>query len=142
MSEVEFILQNGKSSIIDLAYMNLLQLYKKYDRVLVLGSETVLLEQLDERLWQNSHDKFVPYSMDTESYQSTATVLLSTNAIPSSGYNALLNIGATIPTNSNRFRAIIEIVADDEEQKEQARERYKLYRRSGFNVTMGESSET
>jgi DNA polymerase-3 subunit chi len=134
MTQVEFLLLESKSQCISTAIDSLARLYTDYERVLVIAPDQQLLVQLNELLWHNSSDQFIPYSIDSECYSSSSAVLLTTGQPERLHYSALLNVGGELVQNPQQFRSIIEMVMVDDESTEQARERYKIYRQLGFDI--------
>jgi len=127
-TNVEFLLLEKNSQWIATAIASITQLYCKNERVLVLADNRQQLEQLDELLWHKSSEQFIPYSLDSECYNSSAAVLLSDTQPERRRYQALLNLGSKMTVNPVQFRSIIEVVDTQEDNKSFARERYKNYR--------------
>jgi len=138
-TQVEFLLLDSNSQWISTAIASLSQFYSctysNNERILVLADNRQYLEQLDELLWHNSSEQFIPYSLDSECYSSSAAVLLTNTQPEKVRYQVALNIGSKILINPEQFRTIIEIVNVDDESKENARSRYKNYRQLGFPIS-------
>ena len=135
ITQVEFLLLDSNSQRMNSAIASLGQLYTQYDRVLVIAEKRMYLEQIDELLWHNSSEQFITYSLDTECYSSSAAVLLTDKQPTRTRYPTLLNIDGELPSNPEQFKNIVELVGADEHYKENARERYKIYRQLGFTIT-------
>ncbi|RLA03427.1 MAG: hypothetical protein DRQ47_05185 [Gammaproteobacteria bacterium] len=134
-TQVEFLLLKSNEQWSATAIESLNKLYAQYERVLVVSENRQQLQQLDELLWHNSAKQFVPYSLDSECYSNSTSVLLTDAQPLKRRYNALLNIGAKMSQNPEQFRSIIELVSIDENDKEQARMHYKHYRHLGFQIS-------
>ena len=141
-TNVEFLLLDNKSQWLATALQSLTQLYTEYERVLVVAENRLQLEQMDELLWHNSAKQFITYSLDTECYGKTVSVLLTDQQPERLRYNSLLNINGKMCVNPGQFKSIIEVVDVDEKNKQQARERYKTYRQLGFTINHREIEKT
>jgi DNA polymerase-3 subunit chi len=53
---------------------------------------------------------------------------------PSNRRAILINLSSTVPNFANQFSHIVDFVPADNTLKQQARERYKMYRQLGFQV--------
>ncbi|PCJ47349.1 MAG: hypothetical protein COA74_11555 [Gammaproteobacteria bacterium] len=135
VTQVEFLLLESSSQWTVCALDSLTKLYQQYERVLVLASQRKHLEQLDELLWHRSSEHFVAYSMDDQCYAGSSSVLLTDVEPLRLRFNALLNLSDKATANPEQFRSITEIVQVAEQSKDLARERYKLYRHLGFNIS-------
>lgn len=134
-TQVEFLLLESNGQWLSSSMSSLSKLYLEHERVLVVSSQRQQLEQLDEALWHNSAEQFIPYSLDSECYANSTPVLLTTRQPERLRFKALLNLSDKALVTSEQFRAIIEIVPVDDKGKEAARERYKTYRQLGFNIS-------
>ena len=134
-TEVEFLLLESNGQWLSSSLASLSKLYQEYERVLVISSQRQQLEQLDESLWHNSAGQFIPYSLDSECYANSTSVLLTTKQPERIRFKALLNLSDSALLAPEQFRAIIEIVPVDDKEKEAARERYKTYRHLGYKIS-------
>ena len=134
-TEVEFLLLENNGQWLSSSLISLSELYLEHERVLVISSQRQQLEQLEEIFWHNSAEQFIPYSLDSECYANSTSVLLTTRQPERLRFKALLNLSDGALVASEQFRKIIEIVPVDDKEKEAARERYKTYRQLGFNIS-------
>ena len=134
-TQVEFLLLDRNSQWVATAFDSLTQLYADFERVLLVAADRKSLDQLDEILWHNSSEQFVPYSLDSECYSSTSAVLLTDKQPENFRYKALINDGGELPLNPQQFKYIVELVKADELSKEKARKGYQYYRQQGFLVS-------
>ena len=134
-TQVEFLLLNNSSQWLSVAYDSMKNLSESFDRMLVMSNDRQKLIQLDDLLWHKSSEQFIPYSLDTECYSSSAGALLTTEQPSRTRYQAMVNSSGLYPVNPEQFSAIIEVVDTDESSKEKSRECYKRYRQQGFIVT-------
>lgn len=88
---------------------------------------------LDEQLWQQDPDSFVPHSLSDEPTAHQAPIEIGCGA-PRRSRQVLLNLCAQAPAFAGRFAEVIDFVPTDDTLKQQARERYKQYRAAGFTL--------
>ena len=89
--------------------------------------------QLDEALWQQDPDSFVPHGLSDEPTGHLAPVEIGFTA-PRRNRQVLINLGKEAPPFAGRFTEVVDFVPTDETLKQLARERYKHYRAAGFTL--------
>lgn len=94
---------------------------------------------VDEHLWAFEPDSFVPHNLAGEGPRNGAPVEIS-HQQPSNFRNVLINLSTAVPRFADKFAEIIDFVPADEARKQAARERYKLYRQMGFQLTMADET--
>lgn len=106
--------------------------FLKGARVRVLADE-VLLESIDRDLWLLGQGDFVPHATAA----SAARVRLRSPIVlgdePSVVSDVLVNLSSDMPEGAGSFARVIEIVGKSEVDRQQARQRWKLYRDAGLN---------
>lgn len=104
-------------------------------RVLVVAPADTL-HLLDEQLWSFSATDFVPHCrVDApEPMRSQSPVLLAESAQDAPFHDIVLNLGAQVPDGFAAFARVIEVVSLDEEERLQARMRWKTYVAAGVNL--------
>ncbi len=105
-------------------------------RVVVTGA-VATLEELDSLLWTFSPSDFVPHCMaDSDAHVVAASpVILSTSIASTAHQQVLLNLGRLVPEGFDRFERVIELVGQDEQERRQARARWKQYADQGYAIT-------
>ena len=95
------------------------------------------LAQLDVALWTFSPLDFIPHcrSDAVPSTIAQSPVLLGDGEFSSSGRQILLNMGQGITAGFERFERVIELVGQDDDDKQTARSRWKHYTSRGYNIT-------
>ena len=97
-----------------------------------------LLQQLDALLWTFSQQEFIAHAIETPQTQAliprSAVVLSDAMPVEAAGRSLLVNLQPTVPEGFDRFDRVIELVTDDRSQKEAARQRWRLYRQSGYDI--------
>lgn len=112
---------------------------QRMDIALVVLGEPAMVAQLDEALWSfGGETQFLAHCQgdaDPQVLQRSPTVLLSTLAAALPHSKVLLNLGAEIPSDIARFERVIEVVsADDEQDRQQARNRWRAYAAMGYAI--------
>lgn len=88
----------------------------------------------DQLLWTFRDRSFIPHQLHDETTSETCPVVIGHNHEPESHSQVLINTGNEVPLFFSRFERVAEIVTQDEQQKEQARERFKFYRERGYEL--------
>lgn len=118
------------------------QAWREFRSVRVWCNSQTEAEQLDEALWQAPSDAFVPHNLVGEGPAQGAPVELCWPQadVPNRRTAAIVNLMSDVP-NWQGARLIIERVPDDENQRQQARERYKAYRSQRVELQTVKASE-
>ena len=128
------LLSNGLSHAVAVLACQLTTARFRQNQTLFLLAQTqAQAEQLDEMLWQQDPNSFVPHGLSDEATVTQAPVEIGTG-MPKRSRQVLINLADSIPAFANRFAQIIDFVPADELQKQQARDRYKQYRALGFTL--------
>jgi DNA polymerase-3 subunit chi len=89
---------------------------------------------LDDLLWTHNDISFLPHSLIDADDAVTNTVTIGWEGMNSKGNEVLINLSMNIPDFAGNFDRVVEIVPASEPYRQQARERYKEYRKAGFEV--------
>lgn len=106
-------------------------------RRLVIQAPEAMLVSLDEMLWNMSPHDFVAHCCagDAAALWNASPVLLTVDAIVTPHQDVLLNLHQQVPANFGGFYEFIEVVsADDLDDREAARLRWKHYRERGYKL--------
>lgn len=104
-------------------------------RIAVVGAPATL-KQLDTQLWRFSATDFLPHcaNEDTPEVQAASPIFLGPEALTQDGFHVLVNLGDEVPAGFERFERLIEIVANDDHGRSEARLRWKHYKAQGFDL--------
>jgi DNA polymerase-3 subunit chi len=104
-------------------------------RVVVTG-EPALLRELDTELWTFSALEFIPhcYRTDDPVLLARTPVVLADSARATPHQEVLVNLGDGVPDGFERFERLIEVVTEDDGDRQQARGRWKHYKDRGYAV--------
>ena len=107
--------------------------YRSGTPVVVTG-ESALLLQLDQLLWQFSKHEFLPHCRANAPVTTVdmSPILLVEQALGCPTFGVLVNIGQALPSGFERFSRLLEIAADDEDDRLAARVRWKHYKTRGY----------
>ena len=108
----------------------------------MLGDDRRELAALDDLLWTSIDGSFIPHERATEEAEATTTtstseapVLLATRVPDDFPRVLLVNLGAAMPEVAAAFQRVIEVPGADPASRQQARERFRAYRRLGAEPT-------
>jgi len=106
-------------------------------RLMVTGDAN-LLAQLEQDLWLFSATDFVPHCADSapSRVRSRTPVVLADAAQPLQAADAqmiLVNLGHPVPAGFEGFARVIEVVSQDDQDLQLARQRWRHYVRAGFS---------
>ena len=105
-------------------------------RVAVVAEATALA-QLDVDLWGVSPTDFVPHCIGNAppAVQARSPVVLVNHTDQvTAPYGVLVNLGADVPQGFEKFDRLIEVVSTDAADREQARNRWRLYTGQGYAI--------
>lgn len=106
-------------------------------RVVVVG-DAATLEAVDVALWQLSPADFIAHCRsDAEpGVLARSPVVLSAGGDePAPHHQVLLNLGADVPAGFGRFERLVDIVSDNEGDRQVARSRWRHYADRGYAIT-------
>ena len=105
-------------------------------RVVVMG-EATSLNQLDTALWTFSALDFVPHCRLPSDPQisSNSPVVLTESVSSAPHQDVLVNWSTRVPDGFEQFARLIEVVTSDDQDRLQARQRWKHYADRGYAIT-------
>ncbi|MGL4836007.1 DNA polymerase III subunit chi [Shewanella sp.] len=130
-------------SIIPQALMEMYQLacqvahraYLKQQLVYIHCENKALACEIDELLWQFEPTAFVPHNLKGEGQATGAPVEIGYDRLGANKSRQLLiNLADQVPPFAVNFGQIIDFVANDDQHKAGARERYRQYRDLGVEL--------
>ncbi len=105
-------------------------------RVMVTGAAATLRE-LDVALWTFAPLEFLPhcYGEVTSVALAASPVVLAESVRAAPHQQVLVNLGNGVPEGFERFERLIEVVTGAEEDRQEARRRWKHYADRGYAIT-------
>ena len=124
-----YLLEENEPDDIWLTTCRLIEkIYLRNHRVFILCDNQKDAETLDELLWTFRDDSFIPHNLQGEGPEPPPPVQIGYNDKPQSHRDILINLSSSIPAFYNQFRRVLEVVGNDEKEKELSREHYRQYR--------------
>lgn len=107
------------------------------DRRLVITAPQPVLELLDGMLWRTHPLDFIAHggSSSSPEVRDASPVLLMADPREAAVREVLLNLGHELPQGFGSYQHLIEVVgADDEDDRQQARQRWRHYAARGYTI--------
>jgi DNA polymerase-3 subunit chi len=98
--------------------------------VFLRGADAAQCNELDELLWRFKGETFIPHNLYQD--EPNAPVVIGLDQTPAMPQGLLINLHPAISEGCEHFSRIIEIVNQQPEQLELARENFRLYRQRGY----------
>jgi len=104
-------------------------------RVAVTGAEP-LMGELDRALWSFSAVDFVPHCLAGADARvlHASPVVLGVTAEDTPHHDVLVNRGEQVPFGFERFKRVIEVVGDGDDERALSRRRWKVYQQRGYAI--------
>jgi DNA polymerase III subunit chi len=108
--------------------------YGQKFNVLIHTSDAAVAEQVDQLLWTRPALSFLPHCRDTHMLAIQTPILVGLDANKLARADILINLDKTYPAPFSRFDRLLEIVTPDDDDRSEARERYKFYQERGYAI--------
>lgn len=108
------------------------KIYRSGGKVLVWCEDPTVLAKFDQLLWTFSEQEFIPHVGAGDALAPETPVLLTAEAVESAHHEVVVNLGLHTPPMFSRFDRLIEVVANQDTDREQARERWRFYKDRGY----------
>ena len=96
--------------------------------------DDAMSQSLRQTLWQHTPTSFLPSAYPQDDASAYAPIILDTIGSHLIQDDILINLKTEHPPFFSRFRYLVELVGNDEDDKVAARQRYKFYRDRGYQV--------
>ncbi len=100
----------------------------------VFTQDDAMSNSLQQKLWQHSPISFLPSADSQDDASAHAPIVLDAAGSHLIQDDILINLKTEHPPFFSRFRYLVELVGNDEDDKVAARQRYKFYRDRGYQV--------
>lgn len=110
------------------------KVYRQGKAMLVYAPEAALAEALDRKLWISPPTGFIPHVRGVSPLAAETPIVISEDTTAGTQNERLLNLSADVPPAFSRFSSVIEIVAQDDEERRTARERARFYSDCGYAI--------
>ena len=102
--------------------------------ILVYAPEAALAAELDRFLWVRPPTGFVPHCLAGSPLASQTPIVITSNLDQPPQDERLMNLGKEVPPNFSRFSSLIEVVGEEEDNRQAGRERARFYKDRGYEV--------
>ena len=105
-------------------------------KVVVTGQADVL-RTLDTQLWTFSALEFIPHchaAVAEPMVVAASPVVLADTPRGTPHHQVLVNLGGSVPDGFERFERLIELVTREDEDRQQARQRWRHYADRGYAI--------
>jgi DNA polymerase-3 subunit chi len=109
--------------------------------LVVYAPDPAVAAALDRALWTRNPLDFVPHvGIDSPLAAETGVLIADRlDALPpdtadGARHDRLMNLSGEVPPSFSRFSSVIEVVSEDAEVRQPARERFKFYKDRGYEI--------
>ena len=106
-------------------------------RVLIYAPQPEMAQKIDRLLWTSQSVSFIPHCYQHDPLAAETPVLITASdeiVSAAAACDVLLNLAAECPPFFERHERLLEIVAQDDEEKSAGRARYAFYRDRGYAI--------
>lgn len=107
------------------------KVYRTGQRVIVYG-EPAAIAAFDRALWTFSALEFIPHVGAADPLAAQTPVVLCSDATDPPHEDVLVNLARATPPFFSRFERMVEVVTADDDDRAQARARWRFYRDRGY----------
>ena len=111
-------------------------------KVTVFCADPDAAQRVDRMLWMTPSIGFVPHCAPDDPLAAETPVIVDCRGESLLHEDALLNLRPEWPPFFSRFQRLIEIVSLDEQDRADARERFRFYRDRGYEIRTHDLSKT
>jgi DNA polymerase III subunit chi len=104
-------------------------------RLLIYAPQPETAQRIDRMLWTWPATGFVPHCAVNDPAAADTPVLIADGPQADAACEVLLNLDAATPPAFERFERLLEIVSADDEDRREARARYRFYRERGYHIS-------
>ena len=109
--------------------------------LLVYAPDGEIASTLDRQLWTQQPTGFVPHvRSDSPLATETPVVIADTLDLPTQT-ERLFNLSAEIPPGFSRFNSVIEVIGQEDAERQAGRERVKFYKDRGYAIKFFDLAE-
>lgn len=132
---VDFYLNSdtGPDARLRLACRLVEKAYRLGHRVYIHAASRQQAQRLDDLLWTFRAGSFVPHAQVSQSRAQDHPVLIGDDGNAAQGADLLVNLSSSVPSFYSAFRRVIEVVGEDETERNSARQRFRFYRDQGLS---------
>ena len=136
MPEILFyVLEEGDAGArTDLARRIARKAWQQGHRVYLHAADAENARRLDHLLWEHPREEFFPHALADAPEADASAVLIGHSNPPARHDDVLINLAPQAPAFCGGFRRVAEPVSADDNDRQQARRRWRYYREQGWPV--------
>lgn len=108
--------------------------WAKRKAMLVYAPDKPVADSVDRLLWTRDQLSFVPHCRADSPLAAETTILITDRLEQVAQTERLMNLSSEIPAAYQRFQSLIEVVGQQDEERQAARERVRFYKEQGCDV--------
>lgn len=102
--------------------------------LLVYAPDAEVADSLDRQLWMHPPTGFVPHVRGDSPLAEETPVLITDKLESLLQDERLINLSAEVPPGFSRFTSVIEVVGQNEAERQAGRDRVKFYKDRGYEI--------
>jgi DNA polymerase-3 subunit chi len=106
--------------------------YGQGRQVMIYAPDAATADAIDRLLWTTPALGFVPHCRDSDRLADETPVLIGANPDALRKADVMINLHREQPPAFARFERVVEIVGQDENERELGRDRYRFYQARGY----------
>ena len=104
--------------------------WRKGNRIFMHCPDRHVATRFDDLLWTYRDTSFLPHAVVP--CEEEVPVGIGTSDDPPPGFDLLINLTTSVPDFFSRFERVVETTGITDQQREEARERYRFYQQRGY----------
>jgi DNA polymerase III subunit chi len=108
--------------------------WAKRKAMLVYAPDQPVADSVDRLLWTRDQLSFIPHCRADSPLAAETPILIADRLEQVAQTERLMNLSNEIPNAYQRFQSLIEVVGQEEEERQAARERVRFYKEQGCDV--------
>ena len=110
------------------------KIYQLGHKSRILTENEAETRKIDALLWTFQPGSFIPHLLHSEQGQDDVAVVIGSEPGDAGGRAVLISLKAEIPSCCQDYSRVVEVVGQHDDEKQQARERYRQYNNSGYEL--------
>lgn len=102
--------------------------------LLVYAPDQHIADAIDRQLWVQPPTGFVPHARSQSPLAADTLVIIADTLETTPQSQRLFNLSREVPPGFSRFTSLIEVVGQDDEDRQAGRERVKFYKDRGYEI--------
>lgn len=134
MTRIDFYIlkKNAPNAHVDFICRLAEKIYRQNRQILLHTDDAKQAGMMDDLLWTWRQNSFIPHEHLSGEVTDCPILINHNPDIDTPMSDVLINMARTVPLFFSQFERVTEIVAGDEETRQQARQRYRFYQERGY----------